>query len=156
MRKGVLSMRHREAASDVARPRELVYDWEGLPLLTCCLDLPEMTGEGRGPERIRRYYRHVEDCICRWLEREHLRLCAQAQAALDASRPIPLERILVEGQAEEMEPGLLTVRWTLRWEGRSRSFTDCWEVKTGAPVGQGKKQAIRFKSNNNDCPLHQT
>lgn len=108
-------MRNREPAPDAPCPRELVYDWEGLPVLTCHLALPETAGEGRGPERIRRYYRHVEDCICRWLEREYLRLCTQAWAALDASRPIPMAHILVEGQAEETEPGLLTVRWTLRW-----------------------------------------
>ncbi len=127
-------MRHTETAGDALHDRELVYDWEGLPVLTCHLALPETAGEGRGPERIRRYYRHVENCICRWLEREHFRLCVRARAALDASRPIPTESVLVEGQAEEAEPGLLTVCWSLRWEGRSRTFTDCWETETGAPV----------------------
>ncbi|MCC8129222.1 MAG: hypothetical protein LIO51_04710 [Clostridiales bacterium] len=127
-------MRKRENARDASRPRELVYDWEGLPLLTCRLDLPETAGEGRGPERIRRYYRHVEDCICRWLEREHHRLCTQAQAALDSSKPIPMERVQVDGQGKETAPGRLTVCWTLRWADRSRTFTDCWETETGAPV----------------------
>lgn len=129
-------MRNREPAPDARCPRELVYDWEGLPLLTCRMDLPETAGEGRGPERIRRYYRHVEDCIRRWLEGEHLRLCARARATLDASRPIPMEHVLVEGQAEETEPGRLTVRWTLRRGDESRAFTDCWETETGAPVGR--------------------
>ncbi|MCD8382675.1 MAG: hypothetical protein LUC30_07140 [Clostridiales bacterium] len=130
-------MEHLEPAA--AHVRELVYDWEGLPVLTCRLALPEAAGEGKGPERIRRYYRHVEDCICKWLEREHLRLCAQARAALDASRPIPMESVLVDGQAEETEAGRLTVRWTICWEDRSRTFTDCWETESGTPVRRGRE-----------------
>ncbi|MCC8182975.1 MAG: hypothetical protein LIO45_08425 [Clostridiales bacterium] len=127
-------MENVEAAVFTPHCQELVYDWEGIPVLTCRLSLPQKAREEPGLIRIDRYYRHVEDCIRRWLEGRHAKLCTLAQDALCASRPIPTERVLVDYQAEQTESGLLDICWTVQWEGKRRRFLDCWEPKTGAPV----------------------
>lgn len=120
--------------------------WEGLPVLSARLSLPRFSGPGAGVRRMNRYYRHVEARLLAWLNRRYPRLCAEAQAALEAARPIPMEEVTVCYQLSEQTEAGLTVCWQLCLPGRpARQLADRWSLPSGlpeeAPSSSGQEQS---------------
>ena len=108
--------------------------WEGWPVLTYSLSLPEIDLPGRGARRINRYYRHVDAVLRRWLARRYRACCRRAQQALTASRPLPSECVLVTWEATYQDARLLSLVWTLEAEGQRRQFADLWTWPDGLPA----------------------
>lgn len=113
---------------------EKVYPWEDQPVLVCRLSLPQVTGPGRGPRRIDRYYRHLERRLLAWLSARHARACCLAEEALAASRPIPHSQVTVGYQIPFQDENLLSVLWQLETDGICRRYADLWALSDGAPL----------------------
>ncbi len=108
--------------------------WEGWPVLTYSISLPEVDTPGRGARRINRYYRRVEAVLRRWLARRYRVCCRLAQQALAASRPLPSECVLVTWETVYQDTRLLSLVWTLEAEGQRRQFADLWTWPDGLPA----------------------
>ncbi|MGM9538186.1 MAG: hypothetical protein ACI3VN_07640 [Candidatus Onthomonas sp.] len=127
----------KESASVVSvRPRllEKIYPWENQPVLACQLSLPQITGPGRGPGRIDRYYRHLERRLLAWLSARYAQVCCLAEEALAASQPIPQSRVDVSYQVVFQDKERLSLLWTLDTDGACRQHADLWSLPDGAPL----------------------
>lgn len=113
---------------------EQCYPWEEQPVLTLQLSLPQVTGEGRGARRINRYYRHLEQLLLKWARHCHPSVCAMAQAALEACRPLPSFCIRTEFQVTYQDDTCLSILWHLETAGVRESFADLWELPGGTPL----------------------
>lgn len=117
---------------------EQCYPWEEQPVLTLQLSLPQVTGEGRGARRINRYYRHLERQLLEWAKHCHPSVCAMAQGALEACRPLPSCCICTEFQVTYQDDTRLSILWHLETAGVRESFADLWELPGGTPLdGKG-------------------
>lgn len=120
--------------------------WEGLPVLSARVSLPRFSGPGAGVRRMNRYYRHVEARLLAWLNRRYPRLCAEAQAALEAARPIPMEEVTADYQLAGQTERELIIRWQLALPNQPlRQMTDRWALPSGlpeeAPPALGQEQS---------------
>lgn len=114
------------------RKEELL--WESVPIITCAFSMPQLQGEGRGVQRIDRYYRHVEAALLKALKGFYPALCAQAEQALAASRPIPLCYVRTDFETAYLDEQFLSIRWCLYRDTETRQFCDLWELPWGAPA----------------------
>lgn len=113
---------------------EQCFDWEGIPVLSLRLSLPQIDGGGRGGRRMDRYYRHLERRLLDWAASRHARACCLAQEALEACRPIPLSSIQTAYQVTFQDDTRLSLLWRLETEGRTESFADLWSLPAGTPL----------------------
>lgn len=137
------------------RKEELL--WESIPLITCSLSLPCVSGQGAGPRRIDRYYRRVEKILLGRLKELHPRFCALAELAVSASRPIPLCHVWTDCEAACLDERFLSIRWSLYSEAGVRHHCDLWELPWGAPtsVKMLLPKQLHRKANSGPCLLRE-
>lgn len=113
---------------------EQCFDWEGLPVLSLRLSLPQIAGGGRGGRRMDRYYRHLERRLLDWAASRHARTCCLAQEALEACKPLPRFSIQTAYQVTFQDDARLSILWRLEAEGRTETFADLWALPDGTPL----------------------
>lgn len=121
------------------------YLWEDQPVLICHCSLPQFTGESRAERRMERYWRHVEDLLCRWLEDYHARCCVLAAEALERSRPLPSYSVLIDWKSAFQDERRLSLLWEIRTEDRNCRFPELWDTVTGTPLACRKLLPAKAK-----------
>lgn len=114
------------------RKEELL--WESVPLITCSLSLPHVSGNGPGPRRIDRYYRRVERILLARLKELHPKFCALADQALAASQPAPFCHVWTDWELGCLDERFLSIGWNLHSETGVSHHCDLWELPWGAPA----------------------
>lgn len=121
------------------REAERVWDWKGIPVLRASLSLPAPDQEDRSPaaRRLERFYRAQGQAFLRRCETFLLpQALFAAQAALDASRPLPcLEAALTHRITLETDD-VLSLHTDLRELGVEQTpylcrWGDTWDLASG-------------------------
>lgn len=120
------------------QPRQLehAYCWEGIPVLTLRLSLPQAQGQGKGVRRLNRYYQHLETCLLAWAETCHRKTALLAQSACRACRPLPEFAIRVGYQVTDQSETHLSLLWTLEQPGCRDVFADLWRWPQATPISR--------------------
>ena len=124
------------------RPMTAERTWtvEGVPALTAAVSLPDTAAEDRISRRIRRYYRLQCRAFLHYCERELLpQAAAELQAALAASRPLPVFRAELTYQETYNEGGLWSLYTQYResspgWDPVLLRHGETWDLTGGYPV----------------------
>lgn len=111
---------------------------DGEPVLSLSLRTPELAAEGRGPERISRYYSKLTDIWkARWEHTLFPAACASLAAAREVSRPFQPWSAALDYRVTLEDDRLLSicVDATERCDGRPMTVrtADTWEIQSGFP-----------------------
>ncbi|MBQ9974189.1 MAG: hypothetical protein IJP02_04435 [Oscillospiraceae bacterium] len=107
-------------------------------VVRCTFCLPQITAEGRGPERIARHYRRLEQHWRNYIQKElYLYACLDCADRMAAGRAFRPWQARLKGEVRYCRGGLLSLR--LEWS-ECRGYRpavgavwgDCWLVEEGA------------------------
>ncbi len=120
-----------------------VLTLEKVPVLELDLSWPQLSGGGRGGERINRYYQRLAKAWrSRWGRETYWLSCLDLAQRREESRPFRPWSAKLEGEVTWQDEKVLSVRmdaWEVRGDGRPLQVRtgDLWELPEGVPLPAG-------------------
>lgn len=117
-----------------------VLTLEKIPVLELDLSFPQLTGGGRGGERISRYYQRLAGAWrSRWGRETYWNACLDLARCREASRPFRPWAAELSGEVLFQDEGALSIRMDareVRGDGRPLQVRtgDLWKLPEGVPL----------------------
>lgn len=117
-----------------------VLTLEKIPVLELELSVPQLTGGGRGEERISRYYQRLAGAWrSRWGRETYWNACLDLVRCREASRPFRPWAARLSGEVLFQDEGALSIRMDareVRGDGRPLQVRtgDLWKLPEGVPL----------------------
>ena len=117
-----------------------VLTLEKIPVLEMDLSIPQLTGGGRGGERISRYYQRLAGAWrSRWSRENYWRACLDLARCREASRPFRPWTARLSGEVLFQDENTLSIRMDareVRGDGRPLQVRtgDLWKLPEGVPL----------------------